>query len=140
MIIGKKWLYILLGTFFTIVIVINLVFWLTQPYVASGYETQPDTFISFQTFFNLISTFPGPVMSLELLNSWANVFTNFDITGIGPIDVLIAIFRLLTGPIVVSVGAIGDIIMNLIWIFKLIFVDSGTASNGRTGSLYSFYH
>lgn len=146
MIVGNKWFYILFGSLFTLLIVINLALWTTTPGIGSdmadgalGYVHggSPNKYIGFHSLFEIFSTFPGPAMSIETLNNWCNVFTNFEVTDIVVIDYFIAIFRLITGPIVSGVAIIGDLITNLIWIFKLIFIDTWWSMFETRDSIYS---
>lgn len=133
MIVGKKWFYILLSSLFVILVIINLALWTTTPGIgtdmadgALGYTHggQPTKYVGFKTLFEIFSTFPGPAMTIESLNTWCNVFTNFNLTGLAVIDYFIAIFRFLTGPVVAGVSIIGDLVTNLIWFFRLIFIDT----------------
>lgn len=133
MIVGNKWFYAILGTLFTILIVINLALWTTEPGFGSDMTSgaignisgsSPTKYIGFKSLFEIFGTFPGPSMSIETLNQYCNVFTNFEVTGIAVLDWFIALFRLITGPIASGIAIIGDIVVNLVWLFKIIFIDS----------------
>lgn len=128
MIIGNKWFYILFGSLFTILIVINLVLWTTDiegtSMAISNNTGTPSKFIGFQSLFDIFSTFPGPALTTTVLNKYVNVFTNFNVTGIAIIDWFVALFRLITGPIAITVTIIGDVLTNLVWLFNLLFIQS----------------
>lgn len=145
MIVGNKWFYALLGSLFTILIVINLVLWTTTPGIGTSMAYgdvavgtgHPIKFIGFKSLFEIFSTFPGPAISIDVVNKYCNVFTNFDVTGIAVLDYFIAIFRLITGPIASGVAIIGDIITNLVWLFKIIFIDTWWNIFETRESMYS---
>lgn len=133
MIVGRKWFYVLLSSLFTILVIINMVLWTTQPGIGSQMADgaiggisggSPTKYIGFKSLFEIFATFPGPSMTMEMLNKWCNVFTNFNVTGIAILDWFIALLRLITGPIAAGVSIIGDILTNLIWLFRIIFIDS----------------
>lgn len=133
MIVGNKWFYALLGSLFTILVVINLVLWTTTPGIgmdmgdgALGYVHggSPIKYVGFKSLFEILGTFPGPSMTMETLNQYCNVFTNFEVTGIAVVDYIIALFKLITGPIASGIAIIGDVVTNLIWLFRIIFIDS----------------
>lgn len=132
MVIGNKWFYILLGSLFSILVIINFALWTTEEGFGADMADgaigaisggHPTTYIGFKGLFDMLGTFPGPAMTIESLNTWCNVFTNFDLTGIQVLDYFVAIFRLITGPIYAGVCIVGDILINLIWIFRVIFVN-----------------
>lgn len=134
MIVGNKWFYIIFSSLFMMLVIVNLALWMSTPGIGNeingGIITGPNTttgpthYIGFKYFFNIISTYPGPGFTLDMLNDYCNVFTNFEVSGIAVIDWFIALFRLITGPIVISVTLVGDLITNLIWLFKWVFIDS----------------
>lgn len=145
MIVGNKWFYALLTSLFTILIIINLVLWTTEEGIGSQMSDgaigiisggHPTKYIGFKSLFDIFGTFPGPSMSIETLNKWCNVFTNFDVTGIPALDWFVAMLRLITGPVVAGVSIIGDIIINLIWLFKIIFIDSWWTIYQSRNSIY----
>lgn len=146
MIVGKKWFYILLSSLFIILVIINLVLWTTEKGMGLDMADgalgtisggQPTRYVGFKTLFNLFGTFPGPSMTIETLNQWCNVFTNFNVTGIAIIDWFVALFRLITGPIAAGIAIIGDILTNLIWLFRIFFIDTWYSMYETHESMYN---
>lgn len=137
MLIGNKWFYIILGSLGTILIIVNLVLWSNQMNLGlqmAGYQDINDTwytpqkYIGFENLFEYLGTFPGPAITHEAITTFCNVITNFDVSGIVVVDYVLAILRLIVGPVAVSVSIIGDIAVNLVWFFNLIFM--GIFGNG----------
>lgn len=145
MIVGKKWFYIILSSLFVLLVVINLALWttergfgadMTSNIFGSTNGSRPSNYIGFHSLFEILSTFPGPSISIEVLNDWCNVFTNFEVTGIVAVDWFIALFRLITGPIVTGVAIIGDILSNLLWLFNVVFLQGFESLFTHRDSMY----
>lgn len=108
---------------------INIVFWTnssafqfgmtSQEYWGAAYDAHDD-FIGFGKLFSYLETFPGINFTIKAFNVWGNIIANYDVTGNGLLDLLLAIFRVISVPLALVVTIAGDIISNVMWFWYLI--------------------
>lgn len=95
----------------------DLKFWTYDDY---NTEFASKHYFGFRYFFNKLSTFPGLRYCTDAITKYGNIITNFKVTDITILDVLIAIFRIITTPIVLLFTFLTDIMSNLYWFISFI--------------------
>lgn len=128
MIIGNRFVKLIFVVLGGIILAINLVFWannnpqMLKPFIISysGYQHFGDTnkFVGFKELFEYIETFPGISHSSYILNKYTNIISNYKVVDGGILDAIIAIFRLLTAPVLLSVTIVIDVFNNIRWFFN----------------------
>lgn len=142
-----KTITLLLGVY---LLIINVVLWATEPsvnilllkgngisilndlqdmpqiYEVSSFEEMHKissmNYKGFEWFFDRISSFPGPAVTHGYLMTYSNILTGFSITGNWGIDFLLAIFRILSTPLLFVITVTLDILNNAIWFIRFFVV------------------
>lgn len=74
----------------------------------------------FEWFYDRFSTFPGLSATTNVITNYANILRGFSITNNFFLDVLIAIGKMLTTPILLVVTLATDIMSILWWMFSFL--------------------
>lgn len=95
-------------------------------YVVWGQPYHPDIitkhahFHGFKEFFGYLETYPGLYYTQSWINNYCNVIGNFQVTNVDVLNALLAIFRILTTPIVIAVSIVSDIVHNIVWFYGFL--------------------
>lgn len=121
-------------------LVINVILWATDPEVnmllLKQYNITEEIYLidkfqimhnynmthyrGFKWFFDNLSNFPGPSFTHGMLMTYANIISGYSITGNWGLDFLLAIFRILSTPLLLTITITMDILNNAIWFIGFI--------------------
>lgn len=140
MVFGNRFIKIIVLTLGIYLLTANVILWATEPSVNlqliysnftthnlnefSGFKGFHDfgmvNFKGFKWFFDRISTFPGPTFTHGVLTTYTDILSGFSITGNWGLDFLLAIFRITSTPILLSITIVVDIVNNGLWFVKFV--------------------
>lgn len=134
-----KTIFILLGVY---VIAINITLWATSQSVGGEqlvggpsewnffeyHDARMSTYgyVGFEKFYDLLSTFPGLRYCQGITSTYADIVTGYNVTNVGILDAILAIFRILSTPLLLSVTIIADIVNNVIWFLGFLNIIPNT--------------
>lgn len=134
-----KTIFILLGVY---VIAINVTLWATSHNVGGeqlhgvldnwnfyGFHSSRMSdfgYVGFESFYNLLGTFPGLRYTQGITSTYLDIVSGYDVTGIGILDALIGVVRILTAPMLLGITIVTDIINNVIWFLGFLNIVPNT--------------
>lgn len=83
-------------------------------------------YVGFESFYNLLGTFPGLRYTQGITSTYLDIVSGYDVTGIGILDALIGVVRILTAPMLLGITIVTDIINNVIWFLGFLNIVPNT--------------
>lgn len=142
-----KTIFLLLGVY---VIAINVTLWATSHNVGGeqlhgilddwnfyGFHSsrmRDFGYVGFEKFYNLLGTFPGLRYTQGITSTYLDIISGYNVTGIGVIDALFGLVRILTAPFLLTITIVTDIINNVVWFLGFLNIVPNTPQGTFLGA------
>lgn len=83
-------------------------------------------YVGFEKFYNVLGTFPGLSHTQALTSTWLDIVSGYNLTGIGILNFVLAIVRIFSAPLLLTIGIITDILNNVIWLLGFLNIVPNT--------------